>query len=851
MRGTPLFWIACAAAGFSGLWLLGPARRDAGTVTLVHLSLGLLPALAWWLTARNGRRDGGDPAARPAAQPAHPQRRVLRPWLLLAALAAGAVLSGLAMAVLAASGWRADRPPWVAGAHAAAGILLTLASVVAVPRQAAPGRVGGRGGRAAVFVAGGLVLMVAASPLVAAWRRPAAMPEYDADAYYRSLTSTNRRQAGTLFFPAGGRPVSEAEEARCGEGNCHPREWQEWRASRHARAAASPYYREALRAFRATSPDREGLWCQGCHGRSPDGTDVGCISCHGIRAVRSLAGNGQCTREGPAATPFPGQTWTGAAWMRGFLIRLRPHAHDAEFTPTDLAVRSEFCAPCHRMSLSVAQNRYRFLRAQDEYGTWQNSFVSGDSAHGFAPPLADGVTCQSCHMPRRAGSASHACPSAGGTPGAVSIDVGSLRAVDQATSGPEEELAALPPHRPGSEPASGPPPVSRPVPGRVVVASVVVANHGVGHEFPAGISDAKDVWIEFEARDTGKGDRVLFRSGGTGASGEADPEAHAFGLFALDRTGRRVEGNRLHEMVTPLFHRAVGPGEADVARYRFRLPAGTRGPLRLRARLLYRSVSARFHALLAGEGISAPLPELRVLGESEALVAMGAPRPGWGQQGRAGAAAPRPGDGVQGTADRFYDYGVGLLLQGDLPRAASAMRRVQELQPRDARGFLGLGRVYLQEGDLLAARSQFEAAQARVAPGATTDPRPAAFLATVYRRMGEYDRCLRILEPLAHRFPRDRLLLFDAGMAHFRSGRNAEAAETFRRMLAIDPDDVAAHYNLMLCLQRLNRIPEARREETIYRYLKEDESVRQVVGAYLRAHPTADREVQSIHEHGG
>jgi tetratricopeptide (TPR) repeat protein len=86
-------------------------------------------------------------------------------------------------------------------------------------------------------------------------------------------------------------------------------------------------------------------------------------------------------------------------------------------------------------------------------------------------------------------------------------------------------------------------------------------------------------------------------------------------------------------------------------------------------------------------------------------------------------------------------------------------------------------------------------------------------------------------------------------MSYYRSGRTEEAAEAFQRILDIDPDDVDAHYNLMLCLQRLNRLPEARREETIYRYLKEDESVRQIIGSYLRTHPVEDREAQAIHEH--
>src|SRR5205823_8924274 len=135
-----------------------------------------------------------------------------------------------------------------------------------------------------------------------------------------------------------------------------------------------------------------------------------------------------------------------------------------------------------------------------------------------------------------------------------------------------------------------------------------------------------------------------------------------------------------------------------------------------------------------------------------------------------------------GLPGRFYDYGVGLLLQGDLPRAQRAMRRVQAWAPRDAQGYLGLGRVYLTEGDLLAARAQFEQAR-HLAPD---DPRPRAFLATTERKMGQYEQALAVLEPLARAYPRDRLLWFDIGMSHYLAGRYAEGAQAFETMLGID-----------------------------------------------------------------
>jgi Flp pilus assembly protein TadD len=173
------------------------------------------------------------------------------------------------------------------------------------------------------------------------------------------------------------------------------------------------------------------------------------------------------------------------------------------------------------------------------------------------------------------------------------------------------------------------------------------------------------------------------------------------------------------------------------------------------------------------------------------------------------------------------------------------MRRVQSLAPREVRGYLGLGRVYLTEGDLLAARAQFEQAQ-RLAPG---DPRPRAFLATTDRRMGQYDRALGELEPLVRAFPRDRQLWFDEGMCNYLTGQFEPAARAFQAMLDIDPDDLAAHYNRMRCLRQLHRVTEARHEQVIYQTLREDDSAKQLALAYLRQHPLADRETRTVHEH--
>ena len=68
-------------------------------------------------------------------------------------------------------------------------------------------------------------------------------------------------------------------------------------------------------------------------------------------------------------------------------------------------------------------------------------------------------------------------------------------------------------------------------------------------------------------------------------------------------------------------------------------------------------------------------------------------------------------------------------------------------------------------------------------------------------------------------------------------------------MLAIDPEDLQAHYNLMLCYQGLGDAAAAAREQALYERFKADESAQAITGPYRQLHPDDNNERQPIHEH--
>ena len=61
---------------------------------------------------------------------------------------------------------------------------------------------------------------------------------------------------------------------------------------------------------------------------------------------------------------------------------------------------------------------------------------------------------------------------------------------------------------------------------------------------------------------------------------------------------------------------------------------------------------------------------------------------------------------------RWNDYGIGLLLQGDLKGAEAAFTRVTEVVPKNPDGWVNIGRVRVQEGNVDGARQVLEKALA-------------------------------------------------------------------------------------------------------------------------------------------
>ena len=213
---------------------------------------------------------------------------------------------------------------------------------------------------------------------------------------------------------------------------------------------------------------------------------------------------------------------------------------------------------------------------------------------------------------------------------------------------------------------------------------------------------------------------------------------------------------------------------------------------------------------------------------------------------RTTAPAPEPKTIVRKEEwQRWNDYGIGLFLQGDLKGAAAAFQKVTEADPNNPDGWVNIGRCAVQEGDMERARTVLEKALA-LSPDLA---RANYFYARVLRADGNYDGAAARLRMVLAQYPRDRVALNDLGRILFLQRKYAEAVNVLQSVFAIDPEDLQAHYNLMLCYSGLGDEKLAKEHEMRYLRFKADESSQAITGPYRQLHPEDNNERQAIHEH--
>ncbi|MGA9474823.1 MAG: tetratricopeptide repeat protein [Terriglobales bacterium] len=397
---------------------------------------------------------------------------------------------------------------------------------------------------------------------------------------------------------------------------------------------------------------------------------------------------------------------------------------------------------------------------------------------------------------------------------------------------------------------------------------VVVRTKRVGHFFPGGTVDAYDTWLELKGVDD-RG-QTVFWSGMVedGGKGPVEKGAHFYRSLQIDGHGNRINKRNAWSTRSVVYVRLIPPGAADTVHFRMKVPAKTGKRITLTARLCYRKFAwwntqfafggranpqspespvtqnyddrnFLFDASLKGiSAKSEKIPDLPIVAIAENTVAIDVLD--------ASAGAPKPATQlVKEDWQRWNDYGIGLLLQGDLKAAQAAFEKVTQIDPQNPDGWVNIGRAALQEGDLTRARTVLEKALA-------IDPKLARanfFYASLLKSTGEYDQAVAHLQIVLAQYPRDRVAINNLGRVYFLQKKYADGVTVLQRVLAVDPEDLQAHYNLMLCYNGLGDEKMAKEHEARYLRFKADEAAQTITGPYRILHPEDNNERQNIHEH--
>ena len=649
-------------------------------------------------------------------------------------------------------------------------------------------------------------------------------------------------------------PSAFPDAAYCG--HCHLEAHKEWRQSLHSNSFRTPFYQTSVQIVMKTKGIEYARHCDSCHNpigvlsgalnpvskvnRKFDNDGLTCSVCHSIQKVDTKLGNGSFTLAVPAVlVDEEGKRIPGVVPDSEILAHLDRHSK-AVMQP--IYQSPEFCSACHKANLPPMLNDYKWIRAFTSYDEWQNSKFSQRNPLTFYQ--ADFATCQGCHMKRESlgladpgakhGTlASHRWP-AGNTavPFFYSFDDQLRKTVEFLKAGNflNIDIFAL---KAGSSDRLIAPLGSVPfklAPNEPIEAYVVVQNKNIGHSLIPEVRDLYEAWVAFTVKDAAA--QELYKSGYLKPDGMLDPGAHSFTNRPVDAKGEFVDNHKVWTIHSVAYDNTVQSGRSALIRYKFMMPKQTVGPVTVTAAVEYRHLRQSYLNNVLGPK-HPDYPVVEIASRTRTLrVGDNQPEP------------PAPTDNADWM--RWNNLGIGYLDELQYDDAMQAFEEVTRLRPDYKDGYVNLGLNYIEWEKYNEARAPLEKALA-LKPN---DARALYYLALVERRQRHSEAELADLEEVVRQYPAARDARRELGISFYQQHRVDEAVAQFKALQAIDPDDLAAHYNLAILYRRKGMKQEAAAEAAQYAMKRIDPGAPTYSLSYLRSHPEISNESVPWHIHG-
>ena len=368
---------------------------------------------------------------------------------------------------------------------------------------------------------------------------------------------------------------------------------------------------------------------------------------------------------------------------------------------------------------------------------------------------------------------------------------------------------------------------------------MVIQNKGIAHSYVPEQRDFYESWVNFTVKDsTGK---VLTESGFIQPNGDLDPSAHSFTNRLVNTKG---ELNALHEIWhnrVLAYNNTIQSGRSQLVRYRFRLPKAISGAVTITATIKYRRFDQRFiDFAITQTGLKEPKPYpqpiIEVASDSRTL--------------NIGDNSPQPQDSTKRSLGaepwmRWNNYGIALLDALQYEASVHAFEQVAALRPDYADAYTNMAIVEISWERYNDAKPHLAKALSLL-PG---DPRALYYRALVERNAGQVQEAITDLQAMLAKYPLAKDGLRELGFSYYQAHDYPKAREEYEKLQAIDPDDLAAHYQLAILYRRLGEKQKAAIESAKFADQKDDPTASTYALEFLRKHPEVASESVVWHTH--
>lgn len=704
---------------------------------------------------------------------------------------------------------------------------------------------------------------------------------------------------------------------------CHEDAYKGWfHSAHHFSSFNNPMYLASVRETRKVALERDktvqaSRWCAGCHDPVPflsgafddpnfddvkhetSQAGITCTVCHAITHVNSTRGNADYTLETPLHYPFATSESPVLQYLNQQLVKAKPSFHKKTFLKP-LHKTAEFCSTCHKVHLPYELNKYKeFLRGQNHYDPYLLSGASGHGARSFYYPPKAFSNCASCHMSLQPSNdfgakffdgaeklsihnhffpgANTALPYLHGEPDLVKVEQEFMKGVVRVDLFGVKEGGGID----GQLVAPLRPEVPELKPGKKYLLEAVLRTLKIGHPFTQGTVDSNEVWVDVTVTSGG---RVIGRSGGIDEAREVDPWSHFVNVYMLDKNGKRIDRRNPQDIFVPLYNHQIPPGAAQIAHYELQLPDSLDAPVTVSVKLQYRKFDKIYMDFVTKSAKPGDNPILGYTPGAKYLndlpiTTLAADQITFPVAGVADRPEPQK-SAIPDLWQRWNDYGIGLLLEGqgpapssggrsELRQAEQAFLEVEKLQRYD--GPVNLARVYFTEGrldDAVAALARAAKLKDPPAPPWTL----AWFSGLVNKQQGHLDDAIANFrsvlgdrtEAMRERgfdFSVDYIVINELGQTlferakqergeHHKAHRESlmrEAIAMFEATLTIDREDVMAHHNLALLHEQFGDSSQAAHHRKLHaRYKPDDNAQDRAINLARKASEAADHAAERL-----